>query len=243
MSIVPSTNETEYPESDGKPVGETDAHIEWTFRIRDMLRRRYAGQRVYVGSNMLVYYQEGSPSRFFVPDQFIVLDCEQRDRRVFKIWDEGRTPNVIFELTSRSTRADDEGFKPHIFEQIGVGEYFLYDPVAEYLKPSLQGFRLGSGSYGTGYERIEPDADGWVMCEQLDIEMRLDGINLVMRDAATQQVLLTSAEAEDVAEQAREVEQVRREVEQVRREAAEAKIADLQAELQRLRDELKERDS
>jgi Uma2 family endonuclease len=215
MSVVPSTDEIEYPESDGKPVGETDAHIDWTFRIRDILRHRYAGQRVYVGSDMLVYYQEGKPSRFFVPDEFVVLDCEQRDRRVFKIFDEGRTPNVIIELTSRSSKTEDAVFKPQIFELIGVGEYFLYDPLSEYLKPTLQGFRLGDD----GYEPIEPNASGSLLCEQLGIELSLDGLSLVMRDASTQRVLLTSAEA------------------------AEAKVAELEQEVQRLRDELKKRGS
>jgi Uma2 family endonuclease len=210
MSVAPSTNEIEYPESDGKPVGETDAHIDWTFRIRDILRHRFAGQRVYVGSDMLVYFQEGKPSRFFVPDEFVVLDCEQRDRRTFKIWDEGRTPNVIFELTSRSTKTEDECFKPQIFEQIGVGEYFLYDPIAEYLKPALQGFRLSDD----GYIQIEAGANGWLLSDQLGIEMGLDGISLVMRDAATQQVLMTPAD----------------------------KLVELQSEVQRLRDELKKHD-
>jgi Uma2 family endonuclease len=235
MSVAPSTNEIEYPESDGKPVGETDAHIDWTFRIRDILRHRFAGQRVYVGSDMLVYFQEGKPSRFFVPDEFVVLDCEQRDRRTFKIWDEGRTPNVIFELTSRSTKTEDECFKPQIFEQIGVGEYFLYDPIAEYLKPALQGFRLSDD----GYIQIEAGANGWLLSDQLGIEMGLDGISLVMRDAATQQVLMTPAEAARVA---LEAEQAAREAEQAAREAAEAKLVELQSEVQRLRDELKKHD-
>ena len=109
-----------------------------------------------------------------------------------------------------------------LFEQIGVAEYFLYDPIAEYLKPSLQGYRLSDD----GYVQIEPDATGWVVCEQLGIELSLDGIRLVMRDTLTQQVLMTAAEAEHAA-----------------RLAAEAKLAELQSEVQRLRDELKKRDS
>ena len=221
MSVAPSTSDIEYPESDGKPVGETDIHIDWIFRIRDMLRYRYRGRRVYVGSDMLVYYEEGAPRKFFVPDEFIVLDCEQYDRRTFKIWEEGRTPNVIIEVTSNSTRTKDLHTKPEIYRQLGIGEYFLYDPTAEYLDPALRGFRLQDG----GYVPIEPSAGGWLACEQLDIELRLDARQLVMRDAATKQVLLTRADAEQMA-----------------REAAETKVAELQAEVQRLRNELKQRE-
>ena len=221
MSVAPSTSDIEYPESDGKPVGETDIHIDWIFRIRDMLRYRYRGRRVYVGSDMLVYYEEGAPRKFFVPDEFIVLDCEQYDRRTFKIWEEGRTPNVIIEVTSNRTRTKDLHTKPEIYRQLGIGEYFLYDPTAEYLDPALRGFRLQDG----GYVPIEPSAGGWLACEQLDIELRLDARQLVMRDAATKQVLLTRADAEQMA-----------------REAAETKVAELQAEVQRLRNELKQRE-
>jgi hypothetical protein len=107
-------------------------------------------------------------------------------------------------------------FKPKSYSQIGVGEYFLYDPTAEYLIPALQGFRLQD----EGYMRIESDAGGWLMCEQLGIELRLDARDLVLRDAMTQKVLVTRADAEKAA-----------------REAAEAKIAELQSEVRRLRGE------
>ena len=233
MSVAPSTSDIEYPESDGKPVGETDIHIDWIFRIRDMLRYRYRGQRVYVGSDMLVYYEEGDPSKFVVSDEFIVLDCEQYDRRTFKIWEEGRTPNVIIEITSKSTRTKDQQTKPEIYLQLGVSEYFLYDPTAEYLNPALKGFRLEEGSY----VQIEADVKGWLACEQLGVELRLNARELVMRDAATQQVLLTRADAEQAA---REATEANREAE---REAAEARVAELQLEVQRLRDELENRGS
>jgi Uma2 family endonuclease len=248
MSVAPSTNEIEYPESDGKPVGETDVHIDWIFRIRDILRNRYRGQRVYVGSDMLVYYEDGNPRRFVVPDEFIVLDCEQYDRRTFKIWEEGRTPNVIIEVTSNRTKTKDQQTKPEIYRQLGIGEYFLYDPTAEYLNPALRGYRLQNG----GYVPIEPSVDSWLACEQLGIELRLDARQLVMRDAATKQVLLTRADAEQAAREAAEAkqdaEQLARQAalatsrtEQAARQAAEAKVAELQAEVQRLRKELENR--
>ena len=236
MSVALPKYEIEYPESDGKPVGETDIHIDWIFRLRDILRYRYVGQRVYVGSDMLVYYEEGRPSKFFVPDEFVVLDCEQRDRRTFKIWEEGRIPNVIFEVTSLSTKKEDLVFKPKTYSEVGIREYFLYDPTAEYLHPALQGFRLQDDAYVP----IELDTGGWLLCEQLGIELRLDARDLVMRDVTTQQVLLTRADAEQAG---REAERAAREAERAARKAAEAKVAELQSEVRRLQGELENRET
>jgi Uma2 family endonuclease len=112
MSVTSTDNQAiDYPESDGKPIGETDWHIDWTLRLRDMLKYRYRDQRVYVGSDLLLYYHEGVPRDFVVPDGFVVLDCDPKKRRVFKTWEEKRVPNVVFEFTSASTRRSDEFFK------------------------------------------------------------------------------------------------------------------------------------
>ena len=217
MSPIQSVGQTEYPEADGQPMGETDLHIDWMIRLRDILRWRYREQRVYVASNLLVYYEEGEPSKFIVPDNFVVLDCEPRRRRTFKVWEEGKVPDVAFEVTSRSTKWEDQTDKPRAYAWIGVGEYFLYDPSAEYLQPPLQGFRLERGVY----ERISPDETGALTCQRLGITLRLDDGRLVLCDARTGEVLPTEAEAKDAA-----------------REAAEARAAELEAQVRRLREEL-----
>jgi hypothetical protein len=55
--LVQTIDETEYPESDGKPMGESDWHIDWAIRLHKILRDRYAGEKVYVGTALLVYYK------------------------------------------------------------------------------------------------------------------------------------------------------------------------------------------
>ncbi len=40
MSLIQTKSEVEYPESDGKPLGETDLHIDWILRLRAELDRR-----------------------------------------------------------------------------------------------------------------------------------------------------------------------------------------------------------
>ena len=101
MSLVqPSRkNDVEYPESDGQPMGKTDLHRDWMFRILEILRYRYRNQQVYVASNLLVYYEEGVPHRFVVPDDFVVLNCDPGRRRPLQRW-------VPLEVTANGTLAD-----------------------------------------------------------------------------------------------------------------------------------------
>jgi len=90
MSLVQTVDSLiEYPESDGKPMGETDLHRDWMVRILEILRYRYRQQRVYVASDLIVYYEEGDPTRSVVPDDFVVMDCDPGRRRTFKTWEEG----------------------------------------------------------------------------------------------------------------------------------------------------------
>ena len=142
--------EIEYPESDGKPMAETDVHRNWMLWIIEMLQFFFRGMRVYVSGNLLIYYQQGDPKKRVAPDVFVVKECEQRLRRVFKIWEEGKGPSFALEVTSKKTRRQDLGPKKELYEQLQVAEYFLYDPLGEWLEPPLQGFRLVDGVYRSG---------------------------------------------------------------------------------------------
>ena len=241
MTLVRTIQEIEYPDTDGQPMGETDLHRNWMIRIFDLLSYYYRDQRVYVGCDLLVYFEEGAPSRFIVPDIFIAAGCDPGDRRIFKTWEEGKSPDVAFEVTSKSTRRHDSSFKPHIYAEIGVKEYFLYDPTSEYLLPPLRGFRLT----GESYVEMEPEESGSLVCQELGLLLCLEAGRLVIYDRRTDQPLRTEAESE---RRAREAEHRAFEAERRAREAAEARAeAEAQArraaeqELQRLREQLKER--
>ena len=197
-----------YPESDGMPMGETDLHIHWIIRLRDILKCRYRETQTYVASNLLVYYDEGVPRHFVVPDVFVVLDCDPSFRRVYKTWEEPKPPQVVFEITSASTRRDDEVRKPEKYENIGVLEYFLYDPTSEYLSPALRGFRRGP----QGFQPIEMDSSARLSSEILGVTLELNGGELVLRDSVSENVLLTHEELSE--QQARNAEQKAHDAEQ-----------------------------
>ena len=82
MSSVIQVTAVDYPESDGKPMGETDVHRKEIIRQIELLGRFLEGQYVYVSGDLLVYFEQGNPKKFVVPDVFVVKDLEPKDRRI-----------------------------------------------------------------------------------------------------------------------------------------------------------------
>src|SRR5262249_10057411 len=186
-----SLREIEYPESDGKPMAETDVHRDWMVRIIELLKFFFSGQWVYVSGNLLLYYVEGDPRRSVSPDALVVKNCDPRQRRGYKTWEEGKAPNFAMEATSKKTRREDRGTKKQLYAQLRIPEYFLYDPLGEWLKPSaLMGYRL----VGDDYVAIEPGPNGELVSEQLGITFLLEDGQLALFNTATGERLLTAEE-------------------------------------------------
>ena len=144
-----TTCDSLYPDRDGKPMGETEYHILALTHLYGVLgpwfRRR---EGVHVAANMLLYYEQGNPSAVRGPDLMVSKGVRGKHfRRSFRTWEEGVAPTTIIEITSRGTKDEDQFEKPAVYARIGVKQYFLFDPLGEYLLPRLQGFRLVNGAY------------------------------------------------------------------------------------------------
>ncbi|MBI3972494.1 MAG: Uma2 family endonuclease [Chloroflexi bacterium] len=231
-------DDVHYPESDGKPVAETDAHIHCLLRTLELLYEHFRERdpQVYVGGNMFVYYEPGNTRRRVAPDVFVVRGVPAGYRRVYKVWEEGRAPDWVLEVSSRGTRHEDLVTKRNRYAALGVREYFLFDPLGEYLQPRLQGYRLVDGTY----EPLAPAPDGSFTSAVLGLEVHPRGTDLRFYDPHAGQWLLMLPEALARAEEERvraEEERVRAEEERRRADAAEAELARLRAELARLRGE------
>ncbi|MBX3438635.1 MAG: Uma2 family endonuclease [Planctomycetaceae bacterium] len=101
--------------------------------------------------------KRASPRKFIVPDVFVVKDCDPGLGRVEKVWDEPSPPQVVIEVTSRSSKREDAKSKPRIYRDISVLEYFLYNPTSDDLKPPLCGFHRTGGPFGhRGRTRATP---------------------------------------------------------------------------------------
>jgi Uma2 family endonuclease len=226
-----------YPETDGKPMAETDVHIDVLIYLREALRDYFRDNpRVYVAGNMLFYYEEGNPAACVAPDVFVVQGVAKGERRTYRLWEEGQPPAVVFEITSRGTRLEDLGTKRALYAMLGVREYFLYDPLGEYLLPPLQGYCLQEGEY----QRMPPGGEGELASQELGLELRVEEGRLRLVNPATGARLLTPAEAQAAwrAEAAaRQAEAAARQAEAAARHAAEAEVERLRAELARRRGE------
>jgi Uma2 family endonuclease len=221
-----------YPESDGEPMAETDVHREQMLYLIEALKDHYRDRDdVYVAGNLFVYYEEGNPQAVLAPDVFVVFGVPDKRRRTYKVWEEGQTPDVVFEITSPSTKAEDLGSKKGVYAYLGVKEYFLYDPLGDYLHPAFQGYALDETAPMSVYRPIASDAEGVLHSQQLGLMLRVEGDLLRLYDPATGEKLLTPQEAQA----ARRAEAAARQAEAAARRAAEARVAELEAELAQLR--------
>lgn len=207
-----------YPESNGEPMAERDVHrdqlIDLLIALKDYFRH---DQQVYVAANLLIYYEEGDAQASVAPDVFVLFGASKEPRRIYKLWEEGKAPDVVFEITSASTRVQDLGPKKGLYEVLGVKEYFLFDPLEEYLRPSLRGFRLEEGQFKQ--VRGEP-----LVSEVLELELRVEEGRLRLYDQATGRRLSTPAEEAEARRMA-----------EARAQAAEEELTRPREELARLR--------
>lgn len=231
--LTPFTAEVKYPESDGEPMAETDTHRDQMadgliYPLKERFRDR---DDVYVSGNILLYYEEGHPESAVSPDVLVVFGIPPHRRRIYKLWEEGKAPDVVFELTSESTRQKDVREKRLLYEELGVREYFLFDPLREYLKPPLQGFRLEQGYYVPVTPTPLPDGEWQLESGLLVLTLCSEGSALRLYDPVTGQILRTHGEEAEARRQAET--QAAAESEASRQ--AEARLHEADAEISRLR--------
>ena len=269
FAYVPTdTADLIYPESDGKPMAETDTHIYEIIRMRHMLKAHFAQQSdVYISGNIMMYYKEGNIHASVSPDILVSFGVGKKRRRTYKIWEEGKPPDFVLEFSSKGTYRDDLGYKAGLYAEIGISEYFLYDAERLYLLTPLICFRLVDGSYVDILERpdggffsetlgltfyslddslgvYDPEMEKWVRTPAEAAEERAEASD--ERAEAADERAEASDERAEVAEERAKIADERAEAAEERAEASDerAKIADeraktAEAEVERLREELK----
>ncbi len=214
MAGIPAkaAEDLDYPTSDGKPMAETDWHRDLMLVLIQTLSAYYAAEPlVYVSGNLLVFYEPGNRRRHLSPDVFVVKGVEKHQRPNYLIWEEGKGPEIVIELTSRTTREEDIEDKYELYrDTLRVPEYFLFDPLGEYLRPPLEGYRLRRGRY----EPITP-VKGRLPSKALGLHLEGHGRDLRLYDPTAKQWLPTPQEALSKAEA--EVERLNRELAELRR--------------------------
>ena len=206
----------DYPESDGKPMAESDYQRPYIAYGTEVLNIFFADQpQVYVSGNLLIYYEEGNPKASVAPDVFVVFNRPKGKRSSYKVWQEdNQYPSFVLEITSKSTVSEDQGTKRGLYAFWGVSEYFQYDPSADYLEPPLQGHQLIDGNYLPLPATTLPEGGLSIASQVLGLELHLEQGELRFYDPKTGKKLLSHAETEaarQTAEAARQTAEARAE--------------------------------
>lgn len=241
----------DYPESDGKPMAETPWHMQamadaiWS--LKEFFRDR---SDVYVGGNMMMYYVENDTRTSVSADVFVTFGVPKLpERGVWRTWVEGgKLADFVLEVTSHSTRREDETRKKELYEKLGVREYWQFDPDGDYLDPTLKGRRLGPDG---AYRPVVLEQREGALCHAslLGLELRLEAGRLRLFNPRRGGYLLTfeeklealaaaeaardrEAQARRTAEAARDQEARARRTAEAAARAAEARIAELERRLE-----------
>ncbi len=129
--------------------------LEWYWRDRNDF---------FIGDNLTIYfsYEQTKTHDFRGPDFFVVTDTDNRHRKSWVVWEEGKMPELVIELLSESTAANDRGIKKDLYaRRFRTPEYFWFSPETG----EFAGFRL----QGAQYKEIPPDERGWRWSEVLGL--------------------------------------------------------------------------
>ncbi len=213
MVLTTSTASIHYPTGDGQPVAETYVHFWAIATLAQVLtqylasqptpqpRPRYREQPGTVLANQFMYYAQDLPRLRVAPDVMVIFDVAAGGRDSYKIWEEGQIPAVIFEVTSPKTQEQDQHFKRELYEQMGVPEYWLFDPKGEWMAEQLRGYRLIGEEYVVNPEPIS---------QQLGLRMEVAGTSLNFYRLGDGDKLLTLPEMTQQAESERQQAELER---------------------------------
>jgi Uma2 family endonuclease len=217
-------------------MAETFANAVQMIDLQAALRTLFAQQgrpRSAVGGNQLMYYNPHDGRDHISPDVYVIFDRQPPPPASWKTWVEGKFPEIVFEISSASTQEIDVGTGPkgkvRLYGELGVQEYYIFDPQEE-VQPPFQAYLRR----GERLERVELNALGGIWSLLLETELRPQwmeesaerpaGLWLRAMDPETRQPVRVP---EEVYRDLRIEEQARQEAEQ---RAAQAELRAAQAE-------------
>jgi Uma2 family endonuclease len=229
--------EIDYPSSDGEPMGETPIHRDVMIDLILMLSAYFVDEPdVYVSGDMMMYYVEGNADKSVCPDVFVTRGIPKLpERDIYKVWVEGKGPDVVIEVTSKATARIDQRRKFALYRDVlKVREYFMFDPREKTLAGvSLCGYRLVEDEYA-----LIPKTSGRLASEVLGLHLEVSGEELRLYDPKRGAHLPTPEEIRVAWEResaARAAAEARAERESAARAAAEAEVERLRRAIDALR--------
>jgi Uma2 family endonuclease len=156
----------ELRETDGEPLESPWHRAAIALLIEVVVWQRRGQPNYFAGGNMFLFFSRTQARKrdYKGPDFFFVKDVDgTRPREYWWVYEEdGRFPNLIIELLSRSTADEDRTTKKDLYEKLfRTPEYFYFDPETR----ELVGLRLVDGRY----ERLQPNERGWIWSEEMGV--------------------------------------------------------------------------
>lgn len=142
MSAVPKPKpEVFYPSSDGKPMADNTRQLQWIIVLVTNLEALFSrSPDVFVGGNQNWYPVQGEPGIVQAPDAYVVFGRPKGHRESYKQWEEGDVPmTVVFEVLSPSNDHAEMTDKFLFYDEYGVQEYYVYDPLKNRFFAYLRG--------------------------------------------------------------------------------------------------------
>ena len=189
-----------YPESHEDDMGESTIHYDLISDLIKVLKIFFAHQTdVFIAANLNVYYEQGSPRKWYAPDLMVCFGVLNRKRTVYKLWEEKQFPQVIFEVASSTTWKTDIGDKVEDYGRLGAEEYYLLDPENAYLPLPLMAYRQDE----TGRLRLVLTENNRVLSPRLNLEIVWENERFRLFDPTNQEFLLTTEELQAELEKLR----------------------------------------
>ena len=180
-----------YSSGDGQPMAETQVHVRAIMLLHQALEDFFRNQPdVFIASDIFWYWEKGNRKARISPDVMVIPGIREQEvyeARSYFSWVEGIVPAVVFEMASSKTWRKDLGPKFRKYEELGVKEYFIFDPEFQFLDDPLIGFRLRGGKYHV----IPPDK----LESRMGFRMEKDGHMIRLYDLDTDEPVLTRLEA------------------------------------------------
>ena len=177
------------------------------------------------------------------PDLLIAFNADQEAlerSNAYVISEQGKPPDFILEVASRSSRTFDRTTKRATYAALGIPEYWRFDESPTRSNPGLAGDRLAQGEYQPINIDILPDGRlrGYSAVLDLILEWREGLLNWIDPQTESPISTLEQEREERLAErEGRLAEREGRLEEREARLAAEARNRELESEIRRLRGE------
>ena len=217
-------------------------HMEQNREIREVLNLLTAHftdfdrrPDVFIDTDTNICYDPRNLNLRVAPDVYLAFGVDERairPRQIYLPWEVGKVPDWALEIASESTSQVDLNRKPGIYAQIGVPEFWRFDPTGgRYYRFQLNGLKLVDGEYQPIELTTEPDGILKGYSEVLELSLAWDEGWPRFFDPATGTYLENWRQDREALRAEREA----RAAAEAELEAERSRIRQLEEELRRLR--------